>query len=410
MGVQGFPTLKIVRPGKKPGKPTVEDYQGQRTAKGIVEAVKDRIPNNVKRLTDKNIEEWLLEGEDPPKAILFSDKGTTSATLKTLAIDFAGVIPIAQIRNKESKSVQRFGITKFPTLILLPSGGADPIIFDGEMKKEEMVKFLSQAAPPNPDCPAPKDKKTKPKADKKSEKKASKASSKFSKASASHKSSEASSAAASATEETVEEPVKPTESPDPIVNESDDQKPIVVAEEETKPTIPVAAEPSEVNNVCFTEKSKTCILAILSKDESAEAYSSVLASLAAIHKKYDNTKSNLFPFIGVKASNPVAASILAELGLGSEDNVHLVATNAKRGWWKKYSGEGFGSVEVERWVDAIRMGEGKKEKFPAALITEKVEETKSETKSEAKPEDQVKIEVEEIIDDEEPAAKPHDEL
>jgi protein disulfide-isomerase A6 len=407
MGVQGFPTLKIVRPGKKPGKPTVEDYQGQRTAKGIVEAVKDRIPNTVKRLTDKNIEEWLLEGEDAPKAILFSDKGTISATLKTLAIDFAGLIPIAQIRNKESQSLQRFGITKFPTLILLPSGGADPITFDGEMNKEEMVKFLSQVAPPNPDCPASKDKKSKPKADKISEKKASKASSKFSKASASHKSSEASSAAASATEETVEEPVKPSESPDPIVNKSDDQKPVGIAEEETKPTIPIAAEPSEVNNVCFTEKSKTCILAILPKDESSEAYSIVLASLAAIHKKYDNTKSNLFPFIGVKSSNTVAASILAELGLGSEDYVHLVATNAKRGWWKKYSGEGFGSVEVERWVDAIRMGEGKKEKLPAALITE---EKVDEGKTKASPQDQVKIEVEEIIDDEEPVVKSHDEL
>ena len=32
MGVQGFPTLKIVRPGKKAGKPLVEDYQGARSA------------------------------------------------------------------------------------------------------------------------------------------------------------------------------------------------------------------------------------------------------------------------------------------------------------------------------------------------------------------------------------------
>ena len=35
MGVQGFPTLKIVKPGKKPGKPIVEDYQGARSAKAI---------------------------------------------------------------------------------------------------------------------------------------------------------------------------------------------------------------------------------------------------------------------------------------------------------------------------------------------------------------------------------------
>jgi protein disulfide-isomerase A6 len=91
MGVQGFPTLKIVRPGKKPGKPTVEDYQGPRSAKGIVDAVKDKVPNIVKRVNDKNLDEWLQGNKDTAKAILFSEKGIVSATLRALAIDFAGV-------------------------------------------------------------------------------------------------------------------------------------------------------------------------------------------------------------------------------------------------------------------------------------------------------------------------------
>ena len=52
MGVQGFPTLKIVRPGKKPGRPIVDAYEGPRTAKGIVEAVKDKVPNIVKKTSD----------------------------------------------------------------------------------------------------------------------------------------------------------------------------------------------------------------------------------------------------------------------------------------------------------------------------------------------------------------------
>ena len=47
MGVQGFPTLKIVKPGKKPGKPMVVAYRGGRNAKAIVDAVIDKIPNHV---------------------------------------------------------------------------------------------------------------------------------------------------------------------------------------------------------------------------------------------------------------------------------------------------------------------------------------------------------------------------
>src|SRR2546430_15435214 len=58
MGVQGFPTLKIIRPGKKAGKPAVEDYQGGRSAKAIVDAVIERIPNHVKRVQDEGLEAW----------------------------------------------------------------------------------------------------------------------------------------------------------------------------------------------------------------------------------------------------------------------------------------------------------------------------------------------------------------
>jgi protein disulfide-isomerase A6 len=152
MGVQGFPTLKIVRPGKKPGKPTVEDYQGERSAKGIVNAVKDKVPNSVKRINDKSLDEWLQENKDSAKAILFSDKGVVSATLKALAIDFAGLVSVAQIKKSEKAAVEKYGITEYPSLILLQPGTEEPIKFDGKVEKDAMVKFLSQVAPPNPDC------------------------------------------------------------------------------------------------------------------------------------------------------------------------------------------------------------------------------------------------------------------
>lgn len=380
MGVQGFPTLKIVRPGKKPGKPTVEDYQGPREAKGIVEIVKDKVPNNVKRVTDAKLDEWLDENKDSAKAILFSEKGAISATLRTLAIDFAGIVPLAQIRKTESNAVEKYGITKFPALVLLKAGSDEPIKYDGAMEKVGMVEFLSQVAPPNPDCPPAKakkdDKKKAQKGDKQKE-------SKFSKASASHKSSEASSAATSAADETLEEANKPTESPDAGTKDEDTPEPVVIPE--VKPTIPIVADPAELQSSCLNEKSKTCILAILPRDESAEAATTAIDSLASIHKKHDNLKTNLFPFIGVPASNPVAASIIKELSLGTDDQIHLIATNGKRSWYKKYSGTTYGATEVESWVDAIRMGEGKKEKLPASLLSGAEEEPEPAPEAEAEP-------------------------
>jgi protein disulfide-isomerase A6 len=379
MGVQGFPTLKIVRPGKMQGKPTVEDYQGERSAKGIVNAVKDKVPNVVKRVNDMNLDAWLQENKDSAKAILFSEKGIVSATLRALAIDFAGLVSVAQIKKSEKAAVEKYGITEYPSLVLLPTGSEEAIKFDGKIEKEAMVEFLSQVAPPNPDCPPAKGKKPKAKKD---DKKASKSSSKFAKASASHKTADAFSAAASGKDETVEEPVVPTESPSPNLKDEDTPEPIVLPTEQSKPTIPVLVEAAELQALCLNEQSKTCILAILPTDESSEAAETAIASLALIHKKYDTPTSHLFPFVGVAASNPVAASLLSELSLGNNGQVHLIATHGKRAWYKKYSGSAFGKGDVEQWVDAIRMGEGKKEKLPESLLVTGARQEEKVTKEE----------------------------
>ena len=152
--IQGFPTLKIVRPSKKAGRPTVEDYQGARSAKAIVDAVVEKIPNHVKRVTDNSLQSWLDEKNGTAKVILFTEKGTVSALLRALAIDYLGVINVGQVRSKEAAAVAAFGVDKFPSLVLLPGGDAEPAVYHGELKKEPMSEFLSQAGPPNPD-PAP---------------------------------------------------------------------------------------------------------------------------------------------------------------------------------------------------------------------------------------------------------------
>lgn len=399
MGVQGFPTLKIVRPGKKPGKPTVEDYQGPRTAKGIVDAVKDKVPNIVKRVSDKNLDEWLTENKGGAKAILFSDKGIVSATLRALAIDFTGLVSVAQIKKSEKAAVEKYGITDYPSLILIPAGSDTPIKYEGKVEKAAMVDFLSQVAPPNADCPPPKEKKSKAKKDPKKE---SKSSSKFAKASASHKSKDASSAAASATDETIVEPVVPTESPEPNLKDETTPEPVAIPLEDLKPAVPVIAEATELQSICLNEKSTTCLLALLPKDESSEAVTTAIASLASIHNKYGD---RLFPFFGVSASNPLAASVLAELNLGSDEQVHLIATNGKRAWYKKYSGTTFGSSEVEQWIDAVRMGEGKKEKIPESLIAAAEKEPVKEEKDD-KP---IEINIEDILKEAE-AQPEHNEL
>ena len=380
MGVKGFPTLKIVRPKKGGGKPMVEDYQGQRTASAIVEAVVQRINNNVVKVEDKNLDKFLSDKNETAKALLFTDKGTTSALMKSLAIDFLDVITVGQVRNKEAKTVETFGVSKYPTLVLLPGGDAPGIVYDGEIKKDAMVKFLSQAGGPNPD-PAPAksngEKAKKEKKDKTNKKEKKPSSSKS-------KSTATESETSSATTES--ETKAPTQ-----------EAPVIV---ETAIPIPAINSREKLIKECLTEKSHTCVLAFVPSSEDEKA-KQALASLSQLAFKHAQSKRHLFPFYEVPKSNEGAGYLLKALDLSGE--VEIIAINARRGWWRHYEAADFGHENVESWIDAIRMSEGVKKKLPEGIVAISVEE---ETKPQATPEEaaaDVTPDVTESVSVEEPA-------
>lgn len=369
MGIQGFPTLKIIKPGSKPGRPSVEDYKGPRNAKGIVDAVVDKIPNHVKRLQDKDLDAWLSVGNDTAKAILFSEKGTTTALLRAVAIDFLGTINVAQIRNKETVAVEMFGISRFPTLVLLPGGIQDPKVYDGEMKKEAMVTFLSQIMPPNPD-PAPKPVKASSSKKPKPAKASSSASSAFSEASVSHKAADASKAAASGSTIVLED-FNASESPMPMVPPA--ETPITVAD--VAPPILTLATAAELDSACLGSRTGTCVLVLLPSQVEADATpaepaAKALRSFAEIADKNFKRKAKFFPFYAVPAENEAAKTLRSELGLKPETELEIITVNAKRRWWRHYRGDDFSGVSVESFIDAIKFGEGKKEPLPDSVISQ----------------------------------------
>ena len=395
MGVQGFPTLKIVKPAKKPGnRGIVEDYNGPRESKGIIEAVKSAIPNHVKRITDKGLSTWLKDSSDAPKAILFSNKGTTGAIIKVLAMELLGKINFAQIRDKETTAVEQFGITDYPTLVVLPGGSAEPVKYDGAFSRTSMKEFLSQYAPVTAEKG---DTKQKPMGDKaKDAAKSRSASSTFSEASASHASAEAPEEAAGATSITLEGDSNPTESPEPAV--TPEAKPIAVPQHEP---IPAMIEERFLQQKCLGERTSTCVLALLPKVEGDDAVlpehvTTALASLAELADKHKERGSKLFPILSVPSRNTGSATLRDALKLGGEKEFELIAVNARRSWVRRFEGDAFGSQAVENWVDNIRFGEGSKGVLPESLIVADTAE------SEKEKEPAVSIEIEEIQEPPEP--------
>ena len=392
MGVQGFPTLKTVRPTLKIGKPIVQDYQGSRTAKGIADTVKGLIPNHVVRVADKDLDSWLSEGNDTAKAVLFSEKGTTSALIKVLAGEFYGRLPIAQIRDKDASAVSTFGITKYPTLLVLTGGTSPAVVYEGEMKKAPIQAFLSKYAATVSSESTSKDKKQKPLGDKKKKSSTAKAqssadSSEFSAASASHASEEASSGAASASTVTIDLPNAATESPDPIATSDDEPGPIVLPD--LPPPIPTLVAKEELQAQCLGPKTPTCVVALLpstgSEDTISEPAVQALASLAELAEKHKQRGTKLFPFFAVPASNIGVSGLREALGLKTSEEVELLAVNGRRGWWKGFSGKGYGIMDVEDWVDGIRLGEGKKGMLPEGLIVEETVVSDAEKATEESP-------------------------
>ncbi|KAI1864059.1 uncharacterized protein JN550_009079 [Neoarthrinium moseri] len=363
-GVQGFPTIKIARPGKKYGKPVVDDYNGPRSAKDIVNAVVDKINNHVKKVTDKDFDAFLSTNNDTAKAILFTEKGTTSALLKGVAIDFLDVIQVAQVRNKEAKAVAAFGIESYPSLVLLPGGDQPGLLYDGEMKKDGIVKFLSQAGTPNPVTGAEKPKAKKEKKEKKDKPKESTKSKK-------PEAAEESTSTASA--ETQAETAAP---------------------EEEVPPIPALSGYAELTKECLAPKSGICILALVPKEHGEEA-EKALAALSGISIKHVHSHRHLFPFFEVHTEDADVAALTKTLELQAK--VEVIATNAKRSWWRHYQGD-FAPESLETWIDAIRMNEGEKKKLPESLIAEPPKESPTADKPaeetvEVKVEEDVKVEV-----------------
>lgn len=273
--------------------------------------------------------------------------------------------------------------------MLIPGGDKEAIVYDGELKKDPMVKFLSQAGEPNPD-PAP----AKSKSNKKAEKKDKKS-----------KATEDSSTASS------ESSSESTDVPPPVEN-----KPVIT---EFALPIPAIIAPGKLTKECLNKKSKSCVLAFVPSTHGDTA-EKALTSLSEIAFKYAQGKHHLFPFYEVHTDNEEPVSLLKSLDLseGEGEGVVVVALNGKKGWWRQYEGD-FSRESIESWIDAIRLNEGTKKKLPEGVIVEAavVEEKPAEETVEVKIEEEVKIDIEPETETETPTkgAEPtpeatHDEL
>ena len=364
MGVKGFPTLKIVKPSRKGGQPLVEDYKGARSAKAITDTVVDKIPNYVMRLDDKELDGWLEDSNGTTKAILFSDKWSPSTLYKVLAMEYKDTILFAQMKDNALEARGIFGISSFPTLIVLAGGSEAAQTYGGNLKKDEIMEFLSKASTLDN-----RGNSTETGTSGKADPQMASEESTFSEASAAHKSSEASAAAAGATSVVVEDEPSIVESPDP--NVADGDKPVKLQEKEPSSTIETLDGAVALQEACLEPEKRLCVLLLLPEDNSGDALSSTTAALhglATIKSKYSKSQSKLFPIYAVPFSDPTVLRLRDVFNDNSNTMPKLVAIHFKRSWWKEYSGAEITDRSIEAWIDAIKLGDGPKKPLPESFF------------------------------------------
>jgi len=295
------------------------------------------------------------------KAVLFTEKGTTSALYRALAIEFLGRALFAQIRNKEEEAVNTFGVKRYPTLIVLPGGEAPGKVYEGAMNIDSLKEFIKDIAPPK----SRKVQKTEPKVEIK-----------------------------------IEDEIKIEEIKEEDSN-AEDTTPIPEPPLKAIPVILELADEASLSETCFGPKSKTCVLAIVAPYSGDVAEDPKLTGLNGVNEQVSRT-TGTFKFYRVSSESVHGKALVETLSLSNE-NPSVIAVNGHRRWYRVFSGL-TDTPSLLAWLDGIAMGDVKKQKLPKGFLQPSVEEEEEPKLLKAEP--VVEEESKPVVETEE----DHDEL
>ncbi|KAJ3344327.1 hypothetical protein HDU93_000117 [Gonapodya sp. JEL0774] len=160
--IKGFPTIKVFVPRVSKKDPSsftksATDYEGQRSAKAMVDFAISNIPNYVipisgSKKTAKTLPDFLsLNGTELGHVVLLSNKKDTPPLYKALANEFRNRLVFGELKDSDADDlVAKLSLNKIPGVVVWPVGQDEPLLYSGSLKHDPLAEFLGKYAKERP--------------------------------------------------------------------------------------------------------------------------------------------------------------------------------------------------------------------------------------------------------------------
>jgi thioredoxin-like negative regulator of GroEL len=122
-------------------------YRGDLTVEKIANAAVKDMQSFVSSVNTENFNAFVEREPTKYKILHFTEKKSTPTVIKALSKKFRDKLTFGEIRQEEADLIRNFNIKKFPTILALTDAeGFAGEVYDGEMKVDQLTKFISSHA------------------------------------------------------------------------------------------------------------------------------------------------------------------------------------------------------------------------------------------------------------------------
>jgi hypothetical protein len=112
--------------------------------KNIANFATRKMQSFVSIVTTDNYDQFIQREPTKYKVLLFTERKTTAPIFKALSRQYKDKLFLGEVRKSETSLIQKYGITSFPTLLVV----TDPNEYKGEVYQDELkidrlTKFLN---------------------------------------------------------------------------------------------------------------------------------------------------------------------------------------------------------------------------------------------------------------------------